>query len=334
MQMKKNTYKSIEELLPRYFDGQLSEEEQKKVEAWIHQSDKHYQLAREMHLLYLATDTLGVMQQVDTKRALQKIETRIRTRRIRLVLTWTQRIAAILFIPLLIAYLAQPFGQEKPEPRMLEVRTNPGTITRLTLPDGTKVSLNSSSTLTYPEQFGENRTVRLHGEAFFEVTKNPDKRFIVKTPYDAQIEVLGTTFNLETFERDSFISATLLSGRVDFITHSRKIRLNPREKIVYNIRNHCINRFQTTGESETSWKDGKIIFQNTPFNEAMRMLEKRYYVEFFITNSAYTEDTFTGSFINQRLDRILETFKISSGINWRYLSPKDKLEEKSRIEIY
>ena len=90
----------------------------------------------------------------------------------------------------------------------------------------------------------------------------------------------------------------------------------------------------TTGESETAWKDGRIVFQDTPFQQALRMLEKRYNVEFVVSSSKYGKDSFTGSFTSQRLDRILEVFEISSKIKWRYIDEDKASNEKSRIEIY
>ena len=89
-----------------------------------------------------------------------------------------------------------------------------------------------------------------------------------------------------------------------------------------------------SGESEIAWKEGKIIFRNTPLEEGLRMLEKRYNVEFIIKNNRLKGDSFTGTFTNQRLERILEYFRLSSQIRWRYLDSPDMKDEKSKIEIY
>lgn len=329
------TYPPMEELLLRYCEGNVTDEEREKVEKWIGQSNEHYNIARQLFLLYLASDTLDMARRVDSEKAFRRVKVRMRSKKLRILWLQGQRVAAILFIPLLIAYLIELFMPGEDSLRMLEVRTNPGMTTRLILPDGTKVCLNSESSLVYPERFeGTSRQVCLQGEAFFEVTRNPDQRFVVQTPHDAQIEVLGTSFNVETFARDSFISTTLITGKVNFTVGSRNFNLRPGEKLIYNVKNSQADIFQTTGEPETSWKDGKIVFRNTPFDEALRMLEKRYHVEFVITNTQYKKDAFTGSFTSQRLERILEVFRMSSGINWRYLSSEDKMDEKSKIEIY
>lgn len=83
----------------------------------------------------------------------------------------------------------------------------------------------------------------------------------------------------------------------------------------------------------TSWKDGKIIFDNTSLKDALRILEKRYNVVFIQKNPA-RKAAFTGTFTSQRLERILEYFKLSSNIHWKYVDGKDASQKKTHIEIY
>ncbi|GKG75691.1 MULTISPECIES: FecR family protein [Parabacteroides] len=325
----------VEELLPRYCEGNVSAEEREKVEKWIRQSEEHYKIARQIQLIYLASDTISVMDRVNTDNALSKVDNRIFRSQLKALFIWGQRVAAILFIPLLVAYLLQVLIPEKQDIRMLEVRTNPGMTTSLTLPDGTKVNLNSESSLVYPESFeGEFRSVRLEGEAFFEVVKNPEKRFVVTTPHNASVEVWGTSFNMEAFRWDSIVSTTLISGKVAFISKSGQVDIKPGEKLVYNIQTNRSDIYQTSGEAEISWKDGMIIFKKTPFEEALRMLTKRFNVDFVVSNNKYVKDFFTGSFTNHRLEQILDIFNASSGIKWRYIPSENKLDRKSKVEIY
>lgn len=327
---------SIEELLPRYCEGDVSVEEKERVESWIHQSEEHYKMARQIQLIYLASDTISVMDSVDTENALDNVNNRIRRSQLKVLFMWGQRVAAVLFIPLLIAYLLQIFTTEKRDIRMLEVRTNPGMTTCLTLPDGTTVNLNSESSLVYPETFeGDFRSVQLTGEAFFEVVKDPEKRFIVTTHHSAKVEVFGTSFNMEAFARDSIISTTLINGKVAFITKSGKMDMKPGDKLVYNANTNQSKLYKTSGEAEISWKDGRVIFKKTPFEDALHMLAKRYNVDFVVSNNKYVKESFTGSFTNHRLEQILKIFNASSGIKWRHIpSEDDILDGKSKIEIY
>lgn len=327
--------KNIEELLFRYCEGKLSGDEQKHVEEWISASKENEELAKTVHELYWAADTLSVMDKVDAGKALKKANGKLVRKKIKTVFLWAERAAAIMFIPLLSAYLLQIKNSDAVEARMMEIRTNPGMTTAFVLPDGTNVSLNSGSVLRYPEFFSEDkREVELIGEAFFDVTKDPEKRFVVKTTGDERVEVLGTSFNMEAFPGDSILSTTLLEGKVRFVSDAGSVQMNPGEKLVYNNKTSKAKLTKTNGEAETAWKYGKIIFDNTPFNEVLRMLSKRFNVDFVVKNEKYRKDSFTGTFSTQRLEQVLDVFSISSKIKWRYV-PTDKTEEKrSKIEVY
>lgn len=329
----------VNELLPRYCEGNVSMEERKLVEDWIKQSEENYRVAKQIHAIYLATDTITILEKVDTEGALKKVFSGMSEKRKIMWLNRLQRIAAVLFIPAIITILAQNMIYESPEVQQIEVKTNPGMTTTLNLPDGTTVYLNSESLLQYPSHFeGDRREVKLSGEAYFSVAKNAKQRFTVSTPHDAHIEVLGTVFNVEAFEKDTMIATTLLEGKVRFAYSSDKpsesIVMKPGQKLVYNANRKQVQMFTTTGESEIAWKDGRIVFLDTPFLQALRMLEKRYNVEFIVSTSKHEKDSFTGTFTNQRLERILEVFKISSGLRWRYIDTKKTSNEKTRIEIY
>lgn len=340
--MDKTDRNTIEELLPRYCEGVATEEERLQVEMWMSESDENRRMAKQIHALYLATDTVNVMKKVDTEKALLKVKSRMSGNRHKGTMwwQWAQRAAAILFIPLLVTLMLQYWGGNEQElARIVEVKTNPGMMTSLTLPDGTLVYLNSESTLSYPSRFdNDTRNVTLQGEAYFEVAKNPEKKFIVSTSHQSQIEVLGTHFNVEAYEKEDRISATLVEGKIGFIYKSndvsKKVLMDPGQKLVYDSKDNKVQLYVTSGESEIAWKEGKIIFRNTPLEEGLRMLEKRYNVEFIIKNDRLKGDSFTGTFTNQRLERILEYFQLSSQIRWRHLDSSNIKDEKSKIEIY
>lgn len=329
----------IEELLPRYCSGEATIEECRMVEEWIRQSEDNYRIVKQMYALDQATGTVRMESKVNTEKALASVCDRMSKRSKVNIFTLLQRVAAILFIPLLIIWGIEHFTPRREIARMIEIKTNPGMTTTVDLPDGSKVYLNSESSLIYPAFFSEDkRNVQLKGEAFFEVQKDPNHSFVVSGPHHTQIEVLGTSFNVEAFERDSFISTTLVEGKVRFAYQKNHqpatVIMTPGQKLMYNTSSSQVNLIQTSGETETAWKDGKIVFQATPLPEALRMLEKRFNVTFVLSNNRLRGEAFNGSFTNQRLERILEIFKISSNIKWRYLDTQDTTNERARIEIY
>ena len=238
-----------------------------------------------------------------------------------------------------IVYLVEHDGGKDAGVQMLEARTNPGMTTSVVLPDSTVVFLNSESSLRYPSSFknSKERKVELKGEGYFEVTKDVEKHFIVSTVHRSQVEVLGTSFNIEAYEESPEVSTTLIKGKVNFSfqegVRKKQIVLNPGQKVVYDSKKGTARLLETSGETETSWKDGKIIFDNTSLKDALRILEKRYNVVFIQKNPA-RKAAFTGTFTSQRLERILEYFKLSSNIHWKYVDGKDASQKKTHIEIY
>jgi ferric-dicitrate binding protein FerR (iron transport regulator) len=89
----------------------------------------------------------------------------------------------------------------------------------------------------------------------------------------------------------------------------------------------------TEGDTETSWKEGKIVFNDTPFNEVLRVLSKRYNVQFIVDTKKYDDDAFTGSFTTQQIGQVLTVFKASSGVRWKYEEANES-EKVQRIRIY
>lgn len=330
----------IEEILPRYCSGKATIEECQLVEEWIQQSEDNYRIVKQIYAIDQVMGTVQIESQVNTEKALASVNQKMSKERSRLTwFLWGQRIAAILFIPLLIDFGIQHFVPQIEIAQMIEIKTNPGMTTTVDLPDGSKVFLNSESSLIYPSFFSEDkRVVQLKGEAFFEVQKDPEHHFVVSGPHHTQIEVFGTSFNVEAFERDSFISTTLVEGKICFAYQKNRqpttVIMKPGQKLMYNTTSSQVKLIQTSGETETAWKDGNIIFQATPLPEALQMLEKRFNVAFVLSNDRFRGEAFNGSFSNQRLERILEIFKISSNIKWRYLDTWDMANERTRIEIY
>ena len=333
---------NIEQRLIEYYEGKLEGEAYDEVKAWIASSEDNRRMARRIYSLLLAADVHQVRKEIDTEKALKKVKGRkIAQKKTISWWEWGQRAAAILFLPLvgLLLWQQNRIEQSEPMAEMLEVRTNPGMTTRLNLPDGTSVCLNSGSTLSYPSRFtGDTRSVSLSGEAYFEVAKDAERRFIVHTPDQSAVEVYGTHFNLEAYPNDPNITTTLTEGKVGFLykegTTTRRAILEPGQKLVYDTSSQSLSRHRTSGIAELSWTEGKIIFENTPLPEALRMLGKRFNVDFIVKNPGLNTDRFTGTFTTQRLEKILRYFEISSRIRWRYLNDPDINQEKIRIEIY
>lgn len=332
-----------EQLLLDYFSGALTHTRRQEVEAWIQESEENKKMARDIEYIYFATDTINTIKSVDTVRALGEVKEKINQKRNRKhsFLFWMQRIAAVLVIPLLLStiYLAT-----KKEPvEFIEIRTNPGMVAAITLPDGSKVWLNSRSYLKHPQKFtGDVRNVEPNGEAYFSVQKDKSKRFIVNTPFNLKAEVLGTEFNMEAYKESNKVITTLVSGSVklSFANKSNTeetLLMKPNDEIAYNSKTRGISQNRPYLPTLTAWKDGLVIFRNTPFEEALKILNKRFNTEFIVKNDLLYENSFTGTFNGQHLHLILEHFRLSSGIKYKFVDPEtstNKISEKTIVELY
>ncbi|ETN94045.1 FecR family protein [Zhouia amylolytica] len=197
------------------------------------------------------------------------------------------------------------------------------------LSDSTKVILNSNSSLTYQKHFeGSKRKVILEGEAFFDVTENKEKPFIVYTTSGMKIKVLGTSFNIKSYREDQYIETTLVEGKVKIIEDStfKTVELNPSQKATYIKTKDQIIIEDVDPHHYTSWRKGKLIYNETPMDQVLKDLERTYDVVFKVQSSKILEHKYNGIFDNLSLNQILELFELSSPITF-------KINDKTEIEV-
>ncbi|WP_455589435.1 FecR family protein [Bacteroides rodentium] len=331
---------AIEDLLLRYYEGVTTEEETVWVEEWLNASEENKRTALQIQMIVLAANVAQASSKIDVGSALSAVHRKMNIgNRYHRLLIGMQRAAAILFIPLAISWFMLYIGKGKQEEvRMMEVRTNPGMTTTVELPDGTEVTLNSSSQLRYPSRFaGDRREVHLVGEAFFSVVKS-EKQFVVGTLNRSEVSVHGTEFNVEAYGEDHTVQTTLVSGSVSFsyVDNGKRslVRMQPGQQAVYDIEQGKVILKKVNVDVATSWKDGRLIFKNTPFDTVLKNLSKRYNVKFRLKNASLMQNSFTATFTKQRLERILEHFRISSNIHFKYVEDDGTNTERQVIEVY
>lgn len=170
---------------------------------------------------------------------------------------------------------------------------------QLQLSDGSRVWLNSDSKLRYPDQFvGKNRVVYLSGEAYFEVSKDTERRFIVKTN-SLDVKVYGTEFNLMAYDDDEQVQATLSEGSVLVnVTNSfgkeLQYQLAPNMQCSYSKSKNECRVLDVDARKYSGWKDGKLQFDNESLDGIARKLERWYNVKFFFQNEKVKTIRYTG----------------------------------------
>lgn len=331
-------------LLFNYLKGVTTEKEKIRVEDWMRASDENWEIALQVARIYYASRTKERILTRDSLRAYKKVQKRIDGRK-RRSLYWIS-IAAACFIGLLGMSTLISFWKKTTSiqnSQTVTVSANRGVRTCFDLPDGSVVYLNSGSTLTYPLSNDEkDRRVQLSGEAYFSVKRDPERPFIVSLPDDkVRVKVLGTEFNIRAYDYDHVIQTTLVTGAVNIevkdIGGSIKERvLSPSERATYDLDNRTLDVIKVDVESEIAWKDGRLVFKDTPLPEVLKHLANFYNVDFKMMDSVLESYRFTGTFNNRQLPQVLDYLRISSQIDYsiKQMNTDDSLsKQRELVEI-
>ena len=243
--------------------------------------------------------------------------------------------ASILLLITSVYVLFHEHLLEMQEPEMVTsiLKSNPrGQKSTIMLPDGTTVILNSESSLSYTSEFlDQERKVTLQGEAFFEVTENPEIPFIVETR-NLTTTALGTSFNVDAYP-NGVEEVTLVTGSVKVETHEAMHNttiLYPGEMLSANG-SGIIQKMKKTSFDHLGWKDGVIVFQDTPLKEAITELEKWYGVDIILRNYPEGNDmNFTGSFRNDNLSNVLKSLSYTMPFDFKITGKKAEVNFKQK----
>lgn len=207
--------------------------------------------------------------------------------------------AAIMVFSVLSTYLLMTYmGEGRQElARYQEFSTPPGQRARVLLADGTEVWLNANSTLRYPERFNlKQREVELQGEAFFEVEKNKEKPFVVKTS-KMDIQVTETKFNVSAYEAEAYFVTSLVEGAVSVSCANdwnRTFSLRPQQQIIVSDSSSEVALFENT--DFLSWREGVFVFDDMLLTDIIKKLELFYDVSIVVKNTELGSFRYTGKF--------------------------------------
>jgi ferric-dicitrate binding protein FerR (iron transport regulator) len=174
-----------------------------------------------------------------------------------------------------------------------------------TLPDGTQVALNAGSSLKYPENFkGKEREVILQGEAFFDVTHDEKKTFVIKAQ-ELQIKVLGTSFYVNTQRNENTIEVVLMKGSVQLDFNEKQMVLKPGDKAIILKHHGEIVRQENNDPNLLSWKTKIMQFTDTPLHEIVEVLENVYHKDIVVLTPEINNRVVTATFEGQSLEAVL-----------------------------
>ena len=278
------------DILYKFFEGNASFEEEAAVKQWMEESAENRLAFLKERKLFDAMLLLGNEEII--KNGKKRFSINLSSLRTELI-----KIAAVVAITLGGSYFYYQSSLEKELMAMQTITVPAGQRINITLVDGTNVWLNARTSLSYPVKFGKNnRQVVLDGEAYFDVTKDKSKPFIVQTD-NYNVEVLGTKFDVNAYSETGEFETTLMSGSVKVASASdstQKITLKPNNKVY--LQDGKLHVTAVDDYNPYRWKEGLICFKNETFTSIMKDFEKYYGLTIQVKNKNVFKYVYTGKF--------------------------------------
>lgn len=236
-------------------------------------------------------------------------------------------IAMAMYLPNYLHKNTSSEGLESDKVLWVEKSTSAGEKLTITLPDGSRVWLNSGSKLEFPEKFNETeRYMSLKGEAYFEVKKDSLRPFRVESD-GIVTTALGTSFNINT-KSNSLLKVSLVTGkvRVDRNLEAEQVELIPGQELQLNkiVNDLMVKNFDL--EKVLAWKEGKIIFENANLSQVVETLEDWYGVKFNLINAENVKWNFSGEYQNQILDNLLNSMSYIENFEYEIIGKNVELK--------
>lgn len=330
--MERYNFKEDTLLQNRLLTKTATLEELDAHETWISESAQNRHFWEDLDSLFLNEEAVLVASQVDTEASWSKIEKRILTETkstsyssyFKTHSTITRLAIAASFVGVILSAIIYISLYNGVSNNLLATNID---IKEVQLEDGSTVTINSHSQFNYPTAFnGDSREVNLTGEAFFEITKNPEKPFIVNTN-NLQIKVLGTKFNVDDFGNSSqLMQVSVQEGKVEV-----KSKSNPNQVIILIKGESAVldklhgTFFKSTSSSfnNAGWKTKIFNFNNNNLNDVFNTLSKAYKMDIEVKDTTLYSQHLTASFEKKDINFVMTI--ISTTFNLNYTIENEKI---------
>ena len=321
------------DLITKYLSGEISSEEIRVLSSWIKSDPENEKLFFEYRNTWITVETTKLDSKLMVDEEWNNLEARIKesqkpearsqnyvvkVHRMQIP-SWmmtgggsklirTARIAALF---LLVAIPAFFIYRHFTVPRQVMLSAA-GQMMEINLPDGTTVSLNSGSSIEYPEHFnGKIREINLKGEAFISVKHLEHCRFVINAG-NVRVEDIGTTFYLNTMKAGEKMEVILTEGEAAVYFRddpSGQVRILPGEKADIALAGKRISKSMNSDENFLSWKTKRLVFSNSTMPEVVALLNKVYHSDIKLSGDGIHNCRLTAIFDNQSLESVLNVIK-------------------------
>lgn len=333
--MKDDVQNNMEQLITAFLLGSATPEEERTVLDWVAESRGNSRIFHQYKNIWDASHPAFQEKSIDREAAFARVQERLHKKNRISTSQLVLRIAAALAVPLaafsIWASVTMHSGRILAKNEVRQTVFAPfSSRTQVVLSDGSKVWLNSGSSLEYPAVFrGKERAVALKGEAFFEVESSEKMPFIVKAGA-VEVVATGTEFNVNAFAADSISTVSLRKGKVGVFSEGRRLsELNPGERLCYNSSNRFYSVRNADVEDDCIWKDGVLSFNNVPLERVFKRLGQLYNLNITISDPEIGRNMFKGTFDNEPVSEIMKIISMTTPI--RYST--DSLSRPKRITV-
>jgi transmembrane sensor len=328
-------------LLARYLSGESDNEEAAIINKWINSSSKNSLLFKNIKADWEKINSIKNMKKVDVDSAWENVKQRIlssdpgiipvpepaRVDTAKLFLYRSLRIAASILLIIGLAFGAYKFFVVPYLDNNTIIKSGSDNTSRLILPDGSQVYLNSGTLIRYANNFGNgSRKLFLKGEAYFNVTRDNNNPFTVTTS-DAVVKVLGTSFNINTRASNNMTEVFVESGNVKLLQKN-----NPDNNILIEpgyigeLSGKTLNKSENNDINYLSWKTKYLIFRETDLQTVVKKLEGVYNTSITLGSQKMANCKLTATFNNASLDSVLKVIEGSFNLQIENIvKSKDKV---------
>jgi ferric-dicitrate binding protein FerR (iron transport regulator) len=322
--------------------GNISPEDKDKILTEITTGKEDKNVFRKIKFAWALLSSTKELQDYDVEKSYVVLKARISKKDKPLLRISTFIKYAAIFILLIgfpfLFYLTKQHKEPllATEIRITSVVAENGQISKVILPDSSIVWLNSGTTLSYNSGYSfNNRDLALEGQAYLNVKKDQKKPLVVSCK-DLQVKVLGTKFDVSAYPGDDKIKVVLETGKVELLqagNNAFKYELKPGEMAQYDTRGKKAVISEVETNYYTNWKEGYLIFQDTPMKEVIEKLERKFNVKIIVKSSEIYKSIFNANFKDENLKEILDYIEYSCPIQYKIVENKNTNPDKSIIEF-
>ncbi len=319
-------------LIGRFLTGEATSAEREALKDWASASKINRRKLMESETLLHKTDQFYQLKKFNTHMAWEKTRQRVNlrttshkhfnTKKIGFIQT-AYKYAAILIVTALLSALAYYISNRTFAPDYLQEVTTNGLemVKEFQLPDGSLVTLNHNSTLRFPKIFDtDRREVILTGEAFFDVQSDPGRPFIIQAGH-AEVNVLGTEFNIAAYPGEEMVEVVVKSGTVSVACPDQEahealseVILQATERAVLLDSEKRLEKLPNTNPNYLAWKTRQLIFENSPLSDVIDQLSKAYHTTIITNDEQLNNLLLTARFDDKSIEFILDVIKLTFNI--------------------